>query len=142
MRVSFEEVVMVKSRGSEKLLAAWKSRVLTDEAFKEIAGELEKSPAVIEEVSVVGGANATGVMMTLSYSGDDIPRCGNDLAFWLKWHRVYGGRMRPPRILINGIPFPDLLRVQLEFGDVGGPLREVSRFDRLDQLGGIDVRGR
>jgi hypothetical protein len=135
---------MVKSRGSEKLLAAWKNRVVTDEAFKEITGELEKSPATIEEVSVVGGANPTGLQMTLTYSGDDVPKCGNDISFWLRWHRIYGGRMRPPKILINGIPFPDIIRLQLEFGDFTGPVREgpLAELERFEQLGDIDLRGR
>ncbi|HEY5945486.1 MAG TPA: hypothetical protein VIV40_08340 [Kofleriaceae bacterium] len=126
----------MKSRGSEKLLAAWKNRVLTDEAVKEIAAELEKSPAVVEEVAVVGASNPTGVHVSLMYTGDDVPWCGNDLAFWLKWHRIHGGRTRPPKIIINGIPFPDVVRIQLEFGDPGNPVRE------LENVNDIAIRGR
>lgn len=133
---------MVKTRGSEKLLAAWKTRVLSEDAFKEIANEFEKSPAVVEEVSVVGGSSPTGMQVSLMYSGDDVPWCGNDLAFWLKWHRIHGGRTRPPKIIINGIPFPDVIRVQLEFGDVGNPVRELDRLDMLDKMNALDVRGR
>lgn len=106
-------------RGSEKLLAAWKQRALTEESVHEIAAELEKSPATVEKVNVVGGSAATGVQVQLSYSGDDVPFCGNDLAFWLRWRRRHGGSVKPPKILINGIPFPDLVRIQLDFGHVG-----------------------
>jgi hypothetical protein len=121
-----EEVVMVAKRGSEKLLAAWKNRALTEESVKEIAAELEKSPAVVEQAAVYGGQNPHTVTVALAYSGDDVPWCGNDLAFWLKWHRTHGnGVVRPPRIIINGTPVPDLIRVQLEFGD--GGIREPAR---------------
>ena len=111
---------MAEKRGSEKLMAAWKQRSLTEEGVREIAAELEKSRATIEKVNVVGGQDATGMQVLLSYEGDDVPWCGNDLAFWLKWRRRFGGTVRPPRIIINGIPVPDLVRVQLDFGHVGG----------------------
>ncbi len=126
---------MATKRGSEKLMTAWKQRSLTDEAVREIAAELEKSPATIEKVNVVGGQDATGMQVLLSYSGDDVPWCGNDLAFWLKWRRRFGGTVRPPRILINGTPFPDLVRVQLDFGNVGG---ETVGIDLQDELN-VDV---
>ena len=108
-----------KKRGSEKILAAWQSRALTEESVREIAGAFEKSPATIEGATVVGGENATGLRLSLAYEGDDGPWCGNDILFWLKWHRGHGGVVRPPRIIINGIPFPDLIRMELDFGHVG-----------------------
>lgn len=125
---------MKGTRGSEKLLAAWKNRALTEAAVNEIAKELEKSPAVVEKAAVIGGANASGVALSLSYSGDDVPYCGNDLAFWLKWHRTHGGVVRPPKIIINGIPFPDIIRVQLEFGDVHGAIDELEQ-THVNELG-------
>jgi hypothetical protein len=105
-----------KVRGSAKLLAAWKTRSLSEESFREITEAFDKSPATVEQAHVVGGHNPTGVQMTLSYEGDDGPWCGNDLQFWVRWHRKHGGVPRPPRILINGIPFPDLVRMELSFG--------------------------
>ena len=39
----------------------------------------------------------------------------------LKWHRVHGGEVKPPRILIDGTPWPDLVRMQLDFGHVVQP---------------------
>src|SRR5690349_14050734 len=97
-------------RGSEKLAAAWKHRGLTEEAFHEIGAELDKSPAKVESARVLGGATPTSVQLQLTYSGDDVPYCGNDLAFWLRWHQKWGGVIKPPRIIIKGIPVPDWLR--------------------------------
>ena len=91
-----------EKRGSEKVMAAWKARVLTEASIKEIAASFEKSPATIEG-----------------------PWCGNDILFWLKWHLGHGGNPRPPRIIINGTPFPDIVRMELDFGHVG------------EQVGGI-----
>ena len=107
--------------GSEKLMAAWKTRALSEESVREIATALEKSAARVEQASVFGGASATGMQLTLSYEGDDVPRCGNDILFWLKWHRDHGGVVVPPRIIINGTPFPDLVRMVLDFGHPRGP---------------------
>lgn len=105
-------------RGSEKLLEAWKGRALTEESFREIADALAESPAKVDRAMIVGGNNATGAHVNLSYTGEDIPICGNDIAFWLKWHLRHGGSPRPPRIIIDGIPFPDLVRMELDFGNV------------------------
>jgi hypothetical protein len=117
-------------RGSDKVMAAWHARVLTDESIGEIAKQLERSPATIESADVVGGQYATGLRVSLRYDGDDAPQCGNDILFWLKWHLQHGGAVHPPKIIINGIPFPDLIRMELDFGHVG------------EQLGGIeDVHG-
>lgn len=108
----------VEKRGSEKLMAAWKMRALTEESIREIADALGKSSAKVESVSVAGGQNATGVRMTLRYEGDDVPWCGNDILFWLKWHINHGGVVHPPKIIINGIPWPDLVRMHIDFGQV------------------------
>lgn len=109
------------ARGSEKVLAAWKARTLTGESVEQIAEGLGKSPATIEGVAVAGGESATGVRVQLRYDGDDGPWCGNDILFWLRWHLEHGtgGVVKPPKIIINGIPFPDLVRMELDFGQVG-----------------------
>lgn len=114
--------------GSEKLMAAWKARVLTEESVREIADALEKSPAKLLGANVVGGGNPTGVQLSLRYDGDDGGRCGNDILFWFNWHRSHGGVVRPPRIIINGTPWPDLVRMELDFGHVEENLS--SRLDR------------
>ena len=95
-----------EKRGSEKVMAAWKARVLTEASIKEIAASFEKSPATIEGATFFGGEHSTGLSLSLSYEGDDGPWCGNDILFWLKWHLGHGGNPRPPRIIINGTPFP------------------------------------
>ena len=83
-----------EKRGSEKLMAAWKARALTEESVREIAEALDKSPAKLEGAEVVGGGTATGVRVSLRYDGDDGPWCGNDILFWLKWHLQNGGNPR------------------------------------------------
>ena len=115
---------MASERGSEKLLAAWRSRALTDDAVEEIGATLAESPGTIETVQVHGGAQATGISMSIRYDGDDVPWCGNDVLFWLKWHLRHGGVLTPPKIIINGIPFPEELLMELVFGvvpTVAGP---------------------
>jgi len=106
-------------RGSEKVIAAWNSRVLSEESIGEIAKQFEESPAIVETADVVGGAQPTGLRVSLRYDGEDGPWCGNDILFWLKWHLGHGGVVKPPKIIINGIPFPDLVRMELDFGHVG-----------------------
>lgn len=108
-------------RGSERLLAAWKARSLTEESVREIAAALEKSPATVERASVVG-ANASGLNVSLTYDGDDVPICGNDLQFWLRWHRIHGGDPQPPIVIINGTPILDHVRLELNFGHAGNDL--------------------
>lgn len=106
-----------KQRGSEKLMSAWRHRVLSEDAVQEIAKSLDESAAHVLGVSVVGGQHATGVQLTLAYEGDDIPRCGNDLTFWLKWHLKHGGEVKPPRIIIDGIPWPEIVKMVIDYGD-------------------------
>jgi hypothetical protein len=110
-----------RKRGSEKLMKAWKSRVLTEDAFREITEALEKSPATLEAFNIVGGENPTGVQLSLRYDGEDGPWCGNDILFWLKWHLQHGslgGVIKPPRIIINGTPWPEAVTMALDFGRV------------------------
>lgn len=117
------------TRGSQKLLAAWKARTLSEDAIQEIAKQLESSPANVEKAQIVGGAHPSGVTLGLSYGADDSDGCGNDLNFWLHWHKKHGGVIQPPRILIDGIPFPDVIRVELDFGQVApknAPVPEVA----------------
>lgn len=122
-------------RGSEKLLAAWKVRALSEDSVSEIAAALEKSPAKVEAAVVVGGAAATGVTLSLTYSGDDVPQCGNDIQFWLNWLRRHGGRARAPRVLINGTPFPDLVKLELDFGHVPSPVEPLRDLGELQGAG-------
>jgi len=128
-----------EKRGSEKVMAAWKARVLTEASIKEIAAAFEKSPATIEGATFVGGEHATGLSLSLSYDGDDGPQCGNDILFWLKWHQSNGGVPRPPRIIINGIPFPDLVRMELDFGHVGEQAGGIQ--DLGAEIGAIGIHG-
>lgn len=107
-----------EKRGSEKLMAAWNARALTEAAVREISEALDKSPATVESVQVQGGSTPTGLQMTLRYDGDDVPWCGNDIAFWLKWHRRHGGVVHPPKILVDGAPWPEIVRLQLGFGNL------------------------
>jgi len=127
-------------RGSEKVMAAWKARILTEASVKEIGAALDKSPAKIEGATFVGGENPTGFWLSLAYDGDDGPWCGNDILFWLKWHQSHGGAPRPPRIIINGIPFPDLVRMELDFGHVE---EHVPSFveDVAGELAAVGLRG-
>jgi hypothetical protein len=108
-----------EKRGSDKLIGAWKARTLTEASVMEIADALEKSPAKVEAAGMLGGGETTGIRVSLTYEGDDAPYCGNDIAFWLKWHLTHGGYVRPPRIIINGTPWPELIRMELEFGNPG-----------------------
>ena len=100
-------------------MAAWKARVLTEASIKEIAASFEKSPRHDRGATFYGGEHSTGLSLSLSYEGDDGPWCGNDILFWLKWHFSHGGDPRPPRIIINGTPLPDLVRMDLDFGHGG-----------------------
>src|SRR6476661_3684329 len=70
-------------RGSEKVMAAWNARMLSEESISEIAKQLEESHATIESADVVGGEHPTGLRVSLRYDGEDGPWCGNDILFWL-----------------------------------------------------------
>jgi hypothetical protein len=125
-------------RGSEKVIAAWNSRVLSEESIGEIAKQFEESPATVETADVIGGAQPTGLRVSLRYDGEDGPWCGNDILFWLKWHLGHGGVVKPPKIIINGIPFPDLVRMELDFGHVGEhvpSIEDISGELALGELG-------
>ena len=128
-----------EKRGSEKVMAAWKARVLTEASIKEIAASFEKSPATIEGATFFGGEHSTGLSLSLSYEGDDGPWCGNDILFWLKWHLGHGGNPRPPRIIINGTPFPDLVRMELDFGHVGEQAGGIQ--DLAGEIGAVGIHG-
>ena len=121
----------IERRGSEKLLGAWNARALTEDSVREIAEQFDKSAGVVERAMVTGGSEPTGLRMQVAYSGDDVPICGNDILFWLKWHRINGGVVRPPRIIIDGMPWPELLRMVIDFGHV----------DDERHLGGLDEVG-
>ena len=107
---------MEAMRGSDKLRAAWEQRQLTEESVSEIADALAESPASVDAVEFHGGGKPTGVSISLSYSGDDIDRCGNDIISWIKWSRRYGTTLARP-ILIDGV-WPEILQVTLPFGQV------------------------
>ena len=124
-----------KRRGSDKLLEAWKRRALTDESVGEISEALSKSPATMQGASVFGGANASGLRVALRYEGDDVAWCGNDIVFWLRWHLKYGGIVRPPKFIINGTPYPDLVHLQLDFGRGDGPAPALG--DPSGSIGGL-----
>ena len=126
-------------RGSEKVIAAWNSRVLSEESIGEIAKQFEESPATVETADVVGGAQPTGLRVLLRYDGEDGPWCGNDILFWLKWHLGHGGNPRPPRIIINGTPFPDLVRMELDFGHVGEQVAGIQ--DLAGEIGAVGFHG-
>lgn len=135
-----------RTRGSAKLLDAWRTRTLSESSLSEIAKALDASPATVERAHVSGGETPTGVQLSLRYEGDDVPFCGNDLQFWLDWLRKHGGKPRPPRIIIDGIPFPDLVHVDLEFGSPSaGPVQAglgpINVEAQLGELGGGGLRG-
>jgi hypothetical protein len=101
---------------------ARRPRRLTDEAMREIAEALKASPAIVLSGQIVGGDDRpTGVMLSLAYEGDDISACGADILFWLRWQAAHGdGEIRPPRVIVNdACELPELVRLELDFGDVG-----------------------
>jgi hypothetical protein len=112
---------MDEIRGSDKLRAAWRARVLSEDTVNEVAKAFDSSPAIVEGVELHGGGEPSGMSVTLRYDGDDVPMCGNDIAFWLKWHQLHGGVVKAPRIIINGTPWPEFLRMRLDFGQVEVP---------------------
>lgn len=103
-------------RGSEILLAAWKNRQvhLNEEFMRELGEILAQSPGKVESASFDGGAAPVGASFSLSYDGDDIPRCGNDFR---KIHHLAGKHgIQGPIIIINGIPAWDRMNVEVQLG--------------------------
>lgn len=107
---------MAGERGSEKLMAAWRARELTDESVREMAAGIDESPGELTEAHFYGGSGGSGASIQMRYTGDDVAWCGNDISFWLAWLRKFGGEGRPPRVIINGTPFPDELFLELDYG--------------------------
>lgn len=99
----------------------WGARTLSNAALREIAEALEASPAIVLSGQIVGDDNPTGVMLSLAYEGDDVRACGADILFWMRWHVAHGSEaVRPPRIIVNrACELPELVRLELDFGDVG-----------------------
>jgi hypothetical protein len=118
-------------RGSERLMAALNSR-LTEESIGDIARILDSSPGVVEDIEVHGDAEPTGVSLTVSYSGDDGVWCGNDIRFWWEWMRKHGGVPKPPRIIINGTPWPDFLKLKVTYGR--DPIADIPTIADLPNL--------
>jgi hypothetical protein len=109
----------IEARGSSRLFEAWderRTRVITDDHVKALADALESSPAVVDDVQVVGGDQATGLGFSLTYAGDDIPFCGNDLSRILELLRRLGTPSQEPIVIINGRPALDRLTVLATLG--------------------------
>ena len=106
-------------RGSAVLRQAWERKGfhLTDDMVGEIVDQLDVSPATVHDVRVTGGAMPTGISIDVSYEGDDVPWCGNDLSWLIAWHLKHQApTVCIPRPLVDGIPFPDLIKATLHFG--------------------------
>ena len=106
-------------RGSQRLLESWENRhrhVITDDDVKQLAEVLDASPAQVGDVTVAGSGEGTGVGLSLSYTGDDIPLCGNDLTRIPELLRKTGAPSRPPVVIINGVPWPDRVTVLATLG--------------------------
>jgi hypothetical protein len=107
------------ARGSSKLFESWEGRarrLITDDEVKALADVLDGSPAVVDDVQVVGGEQATGLGFSLTYSGDDIPICGNDLSRILELLRRLGTPSQPPIVIVNGRPAFDRLTILATLG--------------------------
>jgi hypothetical protein len=123
-------------RGSERLMAALNNR-LTEESIGDIARILDASPGVVKDVQVHGSGQPSGVSVTSIYSGDDGGWCGNDLRNWFEWLRKHGGQPKPPRIIINGTPWPEFITMMVTYGRE--PVAEIPAIVELPtfQQGGI-----
>ena len=102
----------------------WLDFVNTDDVRRgariDLLRDFESLVRFLEAGAILDGERATGMTVGLTYDGDDVPYCGNDIQAWLKWHRHHGGGpISAPRILIKGIPVPDVLHLELDFGQVG-----------------------
>ncbi|MEA2219145.1 MAG: MerR family transcriptional regulator, copper efflux regulator [Solirubrobacteraceae bacterium] len=125
-------------RGSEKLMAALDARGIGAEAIEEIAEAIERSPATVDSAHVVGDDDRiTGLKLSLSYADEDVPRCGNDIAFWRDWHRTHGkASLLDSYVLVNGVP-PYYLTLDVHFGDaVRQPARGPIAAGQIGQIGG------
>jgi hypothetical protein len=131
-------VQKTKLRGSERIAAAWKSRALSEDSVKEIVAGLGETRGEVGAVEISGGASASGMRVGISYSGDLVSWCGNDITFWLEWLRKHGGRPKKPRIIINGKPWPDLIEMELEFGHFEAhDVQQLAELGALAELQGI-----
>jgi hypothetical protein len=113
--------------GAEQRSARWGAGALSNAALREIAEALEASPAIVLSGHIVGGDHPTGVMLSLAYEGDDVLACGKDILFWMRWHAAHGSMpVRSPRVIVNHAgDLPELVRLELDFGDVGEPTEQV-----------------
>jgi hypothetical protein len=127
-------------RGSEKLKFAWENRALTEQAVAEIGEALDASAGSVEQVRVLGGREAVGIEVSKRYAADDGDVCGNDIAFWLKWLGRHGGGggYRPPKVIINGIPWPIEVLVTYTFGRAEAPVRQVGDLGSFENLGAFE----
>jgi hypothetical protein len=104
-------------RGSAVLLKAWQSGVirLNDEVVTGLSEVLNGIQGRVETARVAEGREAVAV--EIAYD-EDTPQCGNDLSLVFRWIRDVGSDI-PVRVLINGVPAFDSVRVVLEVGNVG-----------------------
>ena len=108
-------------RGSGRLLKAWQSGMihLSDEVVTGLSEVLDGIQGRVETAQVLGETTKQGVRLEVAYDTDD-PGCGNDVTLLLKkLHHLGGGEPVPIRIIINGIPAFDALRMTFEVGNVG-----------------------
>jgi hypothetical protein len=107
----------MEERGSAVLLTAWQSGVikLNDEVVTGLSEVLNGIQGRVETARV--GEGRESVAVEIAYD-EDTPQCGNDLSLLFRWIHDAGGDI-PVRVLINGIPAFDSVRVVLEVGNVG-----------------------
>ena len=86
-----------------------------DQGDRRLVGE---SPATIEGATFYGGEHSTGLSLSLSYEGTTARGAGTTSSSGSSEPRPRW-EPRPPRIIINGTSFPDLVRMELDFGHVG-----------------------
>jgi hypothetical protein len=103
-------------RGSAVLLKAWQAGVirLNDEIVTGLSEVLNGIQGHVETARV--GESRGAVAVEIAYD-EDTPQCGNDLNRLFRWIHDFGGDI-PVRVLINGVPAFDSLRVLLEVGNV------------------------
>jgi hypothetical protein len=111
--------VDVRERGSAQLLDAWKAGVvhLDDTIVTGLSEVLNGIQGRVEGARVLGAEHAEAVSVDIAYDGEDVPRCGNDVALILRHLGQVGGAV-PVHVIINGVPALDALRVTLEVGNV------------------------